>query len=435
MFVQETHSGNPLAVYYDDASPSDYIEKFTPEENTTLDHINRKVADTDSLVEIADFLLSACKGITATDRLCFTFLEEEGLRAFSKVVKTSYQPILLKEGYSRDIREGSLLQVIKRGFPRVISDLPVYAELHPESRTSVLLAEEGVRSSMTCPLMLNDKIVGLLFRNAKKPAAYGIHEVMLHLATAERLSQTVEKVYRIDQMEAANRNYTEMLSFVSHELKSPLGSIVMDSNIILDGYLGEVNDTQKKKLKTMADKAEYLLRMIDDYLTLSRIENTELEADMRRGADFVQDILTPALNIITSSAEAKHIRVETDTGKGLSSVSCDPDLMRIVMVNLLSNAVKYGVENGLVKVHASIQGENLEVRVYNTGPGFPESAKNKLFRKFSRIQTPELMARKGTGVGLYTVWRIIRLHGGIITADAEEGAWAQFSFSIPGHAE
>lgn len=431
MDVQEVHNDQPLVVYYDDVSLSDYEETFNTTEKAVLDHVNRKVADTDSLETITDFLLTSCASITATDRLCFAFLEEEGMRAFSKVVRATYKPLLLKEGYSQDIREGSLPRVIKRGHPRVITDLAAYAEKHPDSATSVLLAEEGVRSSMTCPLTVNGRMIGLLFRNSRTPAAYGLHEVMLHLSTAERVGQTVEKAYRIRELEEANRNYTEMLGFVSHELKSPLGSIVLDSNVILEGYLGEISEPQRKKLNAMVHKAEYLLRMIEDYLNLNRIENAELKANLQPNIDITARIIQPALDITSAEAEKKQIRIETDIPADLAPLACDPDLLNIVMNNLLSNAIKYGEEEGLVKVTAEQTDEELKVRVYNTGPGFPASAKSSLFRKFSRVQTEELLSRKGTGVGLYTVWRIIRLHGGRITADSEEGSWAEFSFTIP----
>ncbi len=71
------------------------------------------------------------------------------------------------------------------------------------------------------------------------------------------------------------------------------------------------------------------------------------------------------------------------------------------------------------------------VGVRNEGPGWPPEERTKLFRKFSRLQTPELQAKKGTGVGLYTSWRIIHLHGGRIDAHSAHGHWAEFNFEIP----
>ena len=67
----------------------------------------------------------------------------------------------------------------------------------------------------------------------------------------------------------------------------------------------------------------------------------------------------------------------------------------------------------------------------NEGPGFSQAEKNKLFRRFSRLDDPALKTRRGTGVGLYNAWRIIQLHKGRITAESKHGEWAEFSFEIP----
>jgi len=106
-------------------------------------------------------------------------------------------------------------------------------------------------------------------------------------------------------------------------------------------------------------------------------------------------------------------------------------LLQIVVVNLLSNAVKYGNEGGEVRLTVRNEDDRLITSVWNEGPGFPEEEQSKLFRKFSRIQTPELLQRKGTGVGLYTTWRIVQSHQGRIEARSKHGEWAEFTFTIP----
>ena len=111
-------------------------------------------------------------------------------------------------------------------------------------------------------------------------------------------------------------------------------------------------------------------------------------------------------------------------------VECDPGLMGIVFINLLGNAVKYGREGGRIELSLE-DGSSLRASLTNEGPGFPENERNLLFRKFSRLPSPELMTRKGSGVGLYTTWWIVNRHGGRIWADSEPGRWARFSFEIP----
>ncbi len=73
--------------------------------------------------------------------------------------------------------------------------------------------------------------------------------------------------------------------------------------------------------------------------------------------------------------------------------------------------------------------------VWNEGPGFPASERNKLFKRFSRLDDPALKGRRGTGVGLYNSWRIVQLHRGRITAESKQGEWAKFCFEIPAVAD
>ncbi|MCP4644104.1 MAG: HAMP domain-containing histidine kinase [bacterium] len=147
--------------------------------------------------------------------------------------------------------------------------------------------------------------------------------------------------------------------------------------------------------------------------------------------DFLADVLEPCLDLVQAAVQEKEVTVDQDLPEGPMPVDCDPALLQVVLVNLLGNAVKYGNVSGKVKVSVNTDESGLRVSVWNEGPGFPESQRSKLFRRFSRIQSPELMQRKGTGVGLYTTWRIVQLHGGKIGAKSEQGSWAEFFFEIP----
>jgi signal transduction histidine kinase len=109
----------------------------------------------------------------------------------------------------------------------------------------------------------------------------------------------------------------------------------------------------------------------------------------------------------------------------------DADLLKIVVINLLSNAAKYGFQQGRIELSVELTDGILRFSVFNEGPGWPESEQPRLFKKFTRLQTEELQRRKGTGVGLYTCWRIARLHGGRIFAESKHGEWARFTCEIP----
>jgi len=250
---------------------------------------------------------------------------------------------------------------------------------------------------------------------------------------AERLSQAVEKAYRIEQLEASKRAYLEMLGFVSHEIKNPLAALITEGRLLKEGYLGELAEKQAGMVAKMLRKAEYLLDLTREYLDLSRLEEGKLEPSIRKDVDFNKEVLQPALEVALPQFEeaGQHLGQDLDGREILAD--CDPDLLKIVAVNLLGNASKYGNPGGQAALGLHEEGGLVRCSVWNEGPGFPASERARLFRKFSRLKTPELLARKGSGVGLYTSWWIVRQHGGRIWAESEPGAWARFTFEIPIH--
>ena len=436
---------------------------FNAREREILDTVNRKVAAAESLDGVMSFVFEAGRDICPCDRIGLAFVEEDGRRVVARWAKARYEPLLLGEGYAEDLAGSSLERLLQGRRLRIIHDLEAYLREHPESRSTRVLLKEGVRASLTAPLRVEDRTVGLLFRSSRRPGVYGEREVRLHLAMAERLAQAVEKAWRIQQLEAVTRAYTEMLGFVAHELKSPVASMVMQARAIGDGYLGPVQPEQKAELERMIVKGNYLLGLVRDYLELARLEGGDMKLGPRAGVDFEAMVVQPALDVAAPLIAEKKMRVTrgaaeaggfvaagAGAGSGASGgtgsaagaagtpaavagpvVECDPELLLVVMVNLLGNAAKYGREGGEIRVSAAVAGGALRVSVRNEGPGFPESQRGRLFRRFSRLQTPDLLKPKGTGVGLYTCWRIVNLHGGRIWADSQVGEWAEFMFAIP----
>lgn len=401
-----------------------------PAELAAAHEVNRRIAAGESLADIITFLFEATRGVTPCDRVSVAFLEDGGKRVVSHHAVALYGPLCLDKGYAADMRGSSLAAVLKTGRLRIIHDLDAYFKRKPSSESTRLLIEEGVCSSMTCPLVVEGRPVGFLFRSSRAPHSYTARHAMLHLAMAERISQAVEKAWRIEQLENANRAYTEMLGFVSHELKSPLASLIMDARLMTQGYVGALEPKQQESIERMAHKAEYLMNLVGEYLDYAHIESGQLKPSYEE-VHFSEDIVEPAFELVRPQFEHQAMRIEKQFPAPEPLLECDPHLMKIVMANLLGNAVKYGYPKGLIRIKTEAAEGQLQVGVWNEGPGFPEDQRNKLFRKFSRIQKPELMKQKGTGVGLYTTWRIIEAHGGAIAAQSEEGRWAEFAFHIP----
>ncbi len=378
-----------------------------------------------------DFLFSALREISRCDRLGLAFLEEDNTRVVAHLAKASYEPILLTKGYTEDLAGSSLEKVILNRRPRIINNLQKYLADHPQSHSTNLVVQEGVVSSMTCPLFVEDRVVGLFFRSSQMANAYDDTQVAMQEAIAERLSQAVEKARIIEKLEQTTSAYLELLGFVSHELKSPLQAVVMDTYSLKEGIFGPMNDKQKDAVGRIDNKAQYITNMVREYLDLSRMESGAMNFAPSNNVNLARDVIDPAIEIVAPIAQKASVAFVQDIDENVPLVSCDANLMKIVMVNLLSNAVKYGYDNKDVLIEMRCEDETLQVAVQNEGPGFEVSQRQHLFKKFSRLQSPDLVKKKGTGLGLYACWKIINLHGGKIWADSQPEKWARFSFKIP----
>lgn len=402
---------------------------FSPQQQSVIDEVNQRIAAQQSLDALLDFLFDAIRAISPCDRIGLAFLDEDN-RVVAQCVRAAYEPLLLGAGYAEDVQLGSLRRIVEQGWPRIIDNLEAYLAANPASQSTRLLVREGVRSNLTCPLTVEGRPVGILFRSCRRPNAYDEQQVAFQLAIDERLSQAVEAQRRIFLLEAANRAYLEMLAFVSHELRNPLATIVTNARLLEEGIAAAPDETAPAARRIIAS-GEHLLGMVREYLDLSRLEGRELSLDPAPNVDFVGQVLQPAIELVRSGLERRGMRLEREELREPLRAELDPDLMQIVLRNLLSNAVKYGHENGRIRVRYECPAGRLRVAVWNEGPGFPEEDHTRLFRKFTRLRTGVTRRQKGSGVGLYIVWRIVQLHHGRVWANSQPGAWAEFGFEIP----
>ncbi len=231
-----------------------------------------------------------------------------------------------------------------------------------------------------------------------------------------------------DELARANRSYMEMLGFVTHELKAPVGAIHMMVNTLLGGYGGEVPDHLRHPLERIRKNCEELLDMAREYLDLSRFERGDLVAH-REPLDLAADVVAVAVENAEPLLEARGMKVEVDAPPGLQVLG-DSGLLRIALGNFLSNAAKYGEAGGLVQVALRADGEAAQLTVRNEGAGFTPQEGERLFGKFSRLDNATTRGARGSGVGLFLVRQIAEVHGGAVAARSEPGHWAEFGLII-----
>jgi two-component system NtrC family sensor kinase len=231
-------------------------------------------------------------------------------------------------------------------------------------------------------------------------------------------------------LKAINRNYVETLSFVTHELNTPVAAMMNYIYLLKQRLLGPLTDRQAKAAGVLDANIRRVAEMIRHYLNLSRIERNELKpvpVAVNVRAEVVQPLLEAAEPLVQAGRFVVENRIP-----GSLSVWADLNMTREVFENLISNAIKYGREGGLIRLDAQPREELVEFRVRNDGAGIPEDQRPLLFQKFSRLEGEGGGPRRpGTGLGLFICRHIVEAHGGRIEVQSAPGQWVEFIFTLP----
>jgi two-component system NtrC family sensor kinase len=254
---------------------------------------------------------------------------------------------------------------------------------------------------------------------------------------SETFNQMADQIHaKTAALEASNLrakkaldDYMEVLGFVAHELKSPVAGALTQLATIEGGYAGEVPQPLRRPLAALRRSLDYGEEIALSFNNLSRAETEGFAPQKRLLADFCQEVIRPAITDFSCQATQREMAIAFQSEP--ISLMADPDLMRVVLDNLIGNAVKYGEKGTEIRVSAQKLRGAVRVTAYNRGMGVPRERFPELFAKFCRIHDPRLKSRKGTGVGLYLVKKIVDLHGGRVGVEGEYGEWIRFWFEIP----
>jgi two-component system, NtrC family, sensor kinase len=210
--------------------------------------------------------------------------------------------------------------------------------------------------------------------------------------------------------EALNKRYLDLISFVSHELKGILASTILNAYSVRDGFLGMVNFKQQKALDSITRNLDHLDATVKNFLNLSRIEKGDMDVN-KKPVLMREEIFNVTVDTFQKQIAEKEMEITINIPKEMSLV-VDRDLIQIVANNLVSNAVKYGIKGGRIEISAIDNGDKVTISVYNDGRVLGEEERKLLFKRFSRLDSPETRKAKGTGLGLFISKEIVEKHGG-----------------------
>lgn len=230
---------------------------------------------------------------------------------------------------------------------------------------------------------------------------------------------------RIRQLENTRR---EFVANVSHELRTPLSLIKGFVETLLNGAKDNPA-VAEKFLRTIERHAQRLSNLIEDLLTISRLESGGITLQLR-DTD-LHEFTTRMLEEMQTRAAERNTTLRNEVPAGLHA-RADLDRLQQVFVNLVENAVKYGRAGGHMTVTGRARPDGkAELCVSDDGPGIPPEARERVFERFYRVDRARSRETGGTGLGLSIVKHIVQSHGGEVWVESEPDQGAKFFFTLP----
>jgi signal transduction histidine kinase len=303
------------------------------------------------------------------------------------------------------------------------------------ARVRAIFERRGYRALLAVPLLLEQRILGVLVAWRQEPGTFGAEIVnrlqafaghsVLALRNAQLYRELEEKGR---QLETASRHKSEFLANMSHELRTPLNAILGFNEMILGQIYGDVPVSMKEPLTDIQNSGKHLLRLINNVLDLSKIEAGRMELSPVEYA--VPDLVERVRASLYPLAAEKGLEFVASVPDHLPLAYGDAGRITQCLMNLAGNALKF-TRQGRVGLSVDLQDGFLVYRVADTGIGIAKDKIDSLFTEFRQGDATITTEFGGTGLGLSITKKFVEMHGGRVWVESELGKGSTFSVSIP----
>ncbi len=215
----------------------------------------------------------------------------------------------------------------------------------------------------------------------------------------------------------------DFLAAITHDLKSPLASIMGYSDLIVNPKLGVLNKTQTEFIQAIQRSCKTLQILINNILSSTRLEAGQMQYNFY---DFnIHELFEEIFEMFLPIAQHKKVELKRSVSEVIM-VRGDKEQIKEVITNLISNAIKFTPENGTISLTGERDGGTLRVTVEDTGKGIPKEETSRLFQKFAQMKGEQ----RGTGLGLYIVKKILEAHGQTVRVESTVGQGSSFIFAL-----
>ena len=236
-------------------------------------------------------------------------------------------------------------------------------------------------------------------------------------------------LYQIIQQKKIAVMKTDFINNMSHEFKTPIATIGLAIDSILN--IKTINKPKKIKEYTKMIKEENhrMLKQVEDVLRISQLERGTLQVEKKEIN--INDVIRNAISHVSLIIKSRNGEIVTDLNLGLSAVNGNSNHLTNMLINILDNAIKYSTNSPSIIIKSFVENKKIVITLEDKGIGMDLNSQKLIFQKFYRVQTGNIHDVKGHGLGLTYVKKIIQIHGGQINLKSKKGVGTTFQISIP----
>jgi NtrC-family two-component system sensor histidine kinase KinB len=231
----------------------------------------------------------------------------------------------------------------------------------------------------------------------------------------------------VTKLKELDRLKSEFVMAASHELKTPLTSMVMSIELLQESIIKKLSEKEQQLFSVLHEELQRLKALVNDLLDLSRIEAGKMIMEFDRVS--VALLFEKSVAVLKTQADEESIQLSFSTTTGLPDVKADMNKITWILTNLISNALRYTPTGGHIRLFAEQVGPQVHLSVRDDGTGIPYEYQSKIFDKFVQVMSDK--ASGGSGLGLAICKEIVRAHGGTIWVDSTPGEGSTFTFTLP----
>ena len=306
--------------------------------------------------------------------------------------------------------------------------------------TIKLLTKLRAQAQLIVPMVAGERLVGFVDWIDHLPGRrFSPDDIQLAQTLVIQATIAIENALLFRQLEQralelgeANRLKNQFLATISHELRTPMNSIIGFSQVLLNRLYGDLNEEQSSRLERILRNGNNLLALIDDLLDLSKIDAGRMTLELQSVP--IREAVDAVAQNLEAQAAAQGLEMTIDVPDSLPPVLADRQRLQQILNNLLSNAIKFTHEGGItITSHLTVQDSRpmIQVTVADTGIGINAGDLAIIFDEFRQADGSVTRAYSGTGLGLAITKKLVTMMNGTIWVESEPKRGSKFSFTLP----